>query len=169
MKLALWKFLRMRPQNFPTVRLAQFAALVVKSGHLFSKVVNAPDLPDLFLLFNQLPVNQYWATHYHFNKKARNVVTQPGVVSIQGILINSVCLFLFCYGKYTNQPELIERALSFLEKIPAEKNGVVNQYRQAGVKITSAFASQAVLQLNKYYCNQKKCLNCAIGIKILRK
>ncbi|WP_316818384.1 DUF2851 family protein [Pedobacter nyackensis] len=169
MSRSLWKFLRMRPQNFPTVRLAQFSALILKSNQLFSKVLTAYTLSDLYVLFNELPVNEYWQTHYHFNKKTKEVVVQPGAASIDNVIINSVCLFLFCYGKYTDQPDLMDRALDFLEKLPAEHNEVVNQYRYAGVKIGNAFTSQGLLQLNKCYCNQKKCLNCAVGIKILRK
>lgn len=169
MDRSIWKFLRMRPQNFPTIRLAQFAALILKSGQLFSKVLKAQTISELHVLFNDLPVNEYWLTHYHFNKKARQVVVQPGKTSVNNIIINSVCLFLFCYGRYTDQPFLIDRAFDFLEKLPAENNAVVNQYRYAGVKLDNAFTSQGLLHLNKCYCNQKKCLNCAIGIKILRK
>ncbi len=166
---ALWKFLRMRPQNFPTVRLAQFAALIQKSNHLFSKVLDARSLSDLYVLFNDLPVDKYWKTHYHFNKKARHVVIQPGLQSIHHIIINTVCLFLCAYGKYTDQPRLMERAIDLLEKMPAEANSIVSQYVSAGVRPKSALTSQALLQLNKCYCSQKKCLNCGIGIKILKK
>ncbi|TCC96002.1 DUF2851 family protein [Pedobacter hiemivivus] len=165
----LWKFLRMRPQNFPTVRLAQFAALILKTNHLFSKILEAGSVKEVRLLFNHLPVNEYWKTHYHFNKSTRQVVVQPGTQSIDNIIINTICLFLFSYGKYTDQPELMDRALDFLENIPAERNAIVNQYVSAGLKVDRAFTSQAILQLNKCYCSQKKCLNCAIGIKILKK
>ncbi|MNK12577.1 hypothetical protein D3C87_306440 [compost metagenome] len=165
----LWKFLRMRPQNFPTVRLAQFAALILKSNYLFSKILEAGSVDEVRLLFTDLPVNKYWQTHYHFNKNTRKVIVQPGLQSIDNIIINTVCLFLFSYGKYTDQPGLVDRALDFLEKIPSEKNSIVSQYVSAGLKVDCAFSSQALLQLNKCYCSQKKCLNCAIGIKILKK
>lgn len=169
MNRSLWKFLRMRPQSFPTIRLAQFSALIVKSNCLFSKVLNARKLSDLYTIFKELPVDGYWQTHYHFNKKTKKVVIQPGAASIDKIIINSVCLFLFCYGKYIDRPDLMERALDFLENIRKEQNSIVDQYVSAGVKVRSSFISQALLQLNKCYCSQKKCLNCAIGIKILRK
>ena len=94
---------------------------------------------------------------------------QLGKKSIENILINTVCVFLFAYGKYTAQPHLVDRALAFLEKIPAESNSIVNQYVEVGLKIDSAFLSQSLLQLNKNYCAQKKCLNCGIGVKILRR
>ena len=166
---SLWKFLRMRPQNFPTIRLAQFAALLAKSGRLFSKVLKASTAEDLYTLFNDLPVDKYWNTHYHFNKTTRRVIVQPGLAFVHNVIINTVCLFLFSYGRYTDQPLLAERAFRFLEEIRAESNSIVQLYVDAGVKVRDAFTSQALLQLNKYYCTQKKCLNCGIGIKILKK
>lgn len=166
---SLWKFLRMRPQNFPTVRLAQFAALITKTDHLFSKILEVQSLKAVYELFGALPVNPFWKNHYHFSKPAANVIVQPGIASVHNIVINTVCLFLFSYGKYTDQPLFVNRALDFLENIPAENNTIIRLYRDAGLKITNAFSSQAVLQLNKCYCTQKKCLNCGIGIKILKK
>ncbi|ACU05265.1 MULTISPECIES: DUF2851 family protein [Pedobacter] len=169
LNIELWKFLRMRPQNFPTIRLAQFAALMLKSSHLFSRILETENLKDLCKLFIELPVDVYWQTHYHFNKVATKVVVQPGVKSVHSIIINTVCLFLFSYGKYTDQPEYIDRALNFLENLPAESNAIVGQYVSSGLKVGDALMSQALLQLNKCYCTQKKCLNCGIGIKILKK
>ena len=167
--VSLWKFMRMRPQNFPTLRLAQFAALIVNSNHLFSKIVIIKEFKALTQLFDALPVNQYWQTHYHFNKEAENVSVQLGRATIQNILINTISLFLFAYGKYIDQQMLIDRALALLEHLPAEQNAILKQYSAAGVNISSAFQSQASLQLKKVYCNEKKCLNCGIGIKILNK
>jgi hypothetical protein len=169
MNAAVWKFLRMRPQNFPTIRIAQFAALIVKSNQLFSKMLKRDTLSDLYTVFNDLPVNEYWLTHYHFNKTTNRVIVQPGKGSIDNIIINTVCLFLFCYGKYTDQSGLSDRASDFLERIPSECNAIVNQYSSAGIDIPNALTSQALLQLNKYYCNEKKCLNCTLGLKILKK
>lgn len=166
--VSLWKFLRMRPQNFPTLRLAQFAALIVKSNHLFSKTLSFED--DVFLpqLFKDLPVNSYWKKHYHFNKKAESVKLNLGKGSIDNLLINTLSLFLFAYGRVTNQPNYENRAFNLLENLAAENNAILKQFEIAGVKIENAFNSQALLQLKKYYCNEKKCLNCAIGIKILK-
>ena len=166
---SIWKFLRMRPQNFPTRRLAQFAALIIKSNHLFSKIVTLRDFKFLTDLFNHLPVNAYWQTHYHFNKVAENRGVQLGKETINNILINTISLFLFAYGKYIDQQVLIDRAIVLLENLPPERNAIIKQYRSAGLNVNSAFQSQALLQLKKIYCNEKKCLNCGIGIKILRK
>lgn len=167
--ISLWKFLRMRPQNFPTLRLAQFAALIVKSSHLFSKVLEVKNVKELHLLFEELPVNPYWQKHYHFNKEAEKVYLQLGKSSIDNILINTVSLFLFAYGKYTGQANFQTRAFYLLESITAEKNAIVASYLEAGVVADNAYQTQALLQLRKDYCNAKKCLNCGIGLKILKK
>ena len=167
--LSLWKFLRMRPQNFPTLRLAQFAALVSASNHLFSKVLEVKNVKDLRLLFDNLPVNIFWQTHYHFNKEAEKVGLQLGQSSIDNILINTVSLFLFAYGKYTGQANYQTRAFYLLESIAAENNNIISQYLAAGLIAENAYQTQALLQLRKNYCNEKKCLNCGIGLKILKR
>ena len=167
--ISLWKFLRMRPQNFPTLRLAQFAALISKSNHLFSKVLEVKNVKELHLLFEQLPVNDFWLRHYHFNKEAEKVSVQLGKSSIDNLLINTVSLFLFAYGKYTGQANYQTRAFYLLESIAAEKNSIISQYLDAGLVIDNAYQSQALLQLRKSYCNEKKCLNCGIGLKILKR
>lgn len=167
--VSLWKFLRMRPQNFPTIRLAQFAALLQQSDRLFSRILEQEQLSGLYFLFEKLPVTTYWKGHYHFQKQSKGHSLQLGRESLHNILINTVCLLLFCYGQYTGQQEYSDRALTFLEQIPAERNSIITRYQAAGVQLDNAFYSQALLQLNKNYCNGKKCLNCGIGIKILNK
>ena len=166
--ISLWKFMRMRPQNFPTLRLAQFAALVVNSNHLFSKILTLRAYRNSQVLFEQLPVNPFWETHFHFNKKADKVSIQMGKSSIQNILINTVSLFLFAYGKAMDQENYVTRSFYLLENLTAENNAIVKQFTDVGVKVKNAFNSQAILQLKKSYCNEKKCLNCGVGIKILK-
>lgn len=166
--VSLWKFLRMRPQNFPTLRLAQFAALIVNSNHLFSKILIMRAYKNAQILFENLPVNPYWQTHYHFNKKAENVAVQLGKTSIQNIIINTVSLFLFAYGKALAQENFVTRSFYLLENTAAENNAIIKQYQEAGVTVKNAFYSQAILQLKKKYCNEKKCLSCGIGIKLLK-
>jgi hypothetical protein len=165
---SVWKFMRMRPQNFPTLRLAQFAALVIKQNHLFSKVIEIKELAALSDLFKDLPVNPFWETHYHFKKSAIQVSTQIGKKSIENILLNTVALFLFAYGKYTDTQHYISRAINLLESLPAESNAITDRFTSSGVKMENAFVSQGLLQLKKHYCETKKCLSCGIGIKILK-
>ena len=166
--VSLWKFMRMRPQNFPTIRLAQFAALITKANHLFSKIMEIKDVVELRTLFEDLPVNDYWKTHYHFKKVASSVNIQIGKTSVDNILLNTVALFLFAYGKHTATQYFISRAIKLLESLPAEQNAITDKFTEAGVKMTNAFASQGILQLKKQYCDEKKCLSCGIGIKILK-
>ncbi|HTM97449.1 MAG TPA: DUF2851 family protein [Pedobacter sp.] len=166
--ISLWKFMRMRPQNFPTLRLAQFAALVLNSNHLFSKIILLKDYKMIAQIFEELPVNTYWKTHYHFNRTAENVSLQMGKESIENILVNTISLFLFAYGKYIDQYVLVDRAIELQEKLPAEHNSIIKQYVDAGIKVNSAYYSQALLQLRHTYCKGKKCLNCGIGIKLLK-
>lgn len=168
MEPSIWKFMRMRPQNFPTLRLAQFAALVVKSNHLFSKILAAKDHQEIMELFEELPVNPFWSKHFHFNKETPKAELQLGRESIHNLLINTVSVFLFAYGKAMQLQNYQTRALKLLENISAEKNAVVKLYANAKVNVKSAYHSQAILQLKKNYCNEKKCLNCGIGIKILK-
>ncbi|RZL34752.1 MAG: DUF2851 family protein, partial [Pedobacter sp.] len=166
--ISLWKFMRMRPQNFPTLRLAQFAALIVASNHLFSKILVMRDYRNSQILFENLPVHPFWQKHYHFNKKAENVALQLGKTSIQNIIINTVSLFLFAYGKALAQENFVTRSFYLLENTAAETNAIIKQYEDAGVVVKNAFYSQAILQLKKKYCNEKKCLSCGIGIKLLK-
>ncbi|PWS31170.1 DUF2851 family protein [Pedobacter paludis] len=167
-EVSMWKFMRMRPQNFPTVRLAQFAGLIVNSNHLFSKIMEIKEVDSLRKLFENLPINGYWKTHYHFKKEASAVTIQIGKTSVDNILLNTVALFLFAYGKHTATQYYINRAIKLLESLPPEQNAITNKFEEAGVKMDNAFASQGILQLKKQYCDKKKCLSCGIGIKILK-
>lgn len=163
----VWKFLRMRPQNFPTLRLAQFCALVVKSTHLFSRVLEISSVIEVKKFFEDLPVNRYWETHYRFDVTSDVSSTQTGEQSIDNILINTVSVFLFAYGKNMNLPKTVNLAIQLLETLPAEENHITKKFKEAGIKMKGAFSSQAAIQLKKSYCERKKCLHCAIGTKLL--
>lgn len=163
----LWKFLRLRPQNFPTLRLAQFAALIVKSSHLFSKIVEIKEPKKIAAHFNNLSVSEYWLTHYRFGKEAEAVPVQLGATSKNNILLNSVALTLFTYGKCTDNGVIKDRAINLLEIIPFEINQITQRFLEIGVKKGNSDRSQALLHLKKSYCDLKKCLNCALGTKIV--
>lgn len=164
----LWKFLRMRPQNFPTIRLAQFAALVLNSNHLFSKILEVKDVAALRDLFAGAKVNPYWDTHYRFDAESKPATKNIGASAIDVILLNTVALALFSYGKHLQKQHYINRAIQLLEYLPAEKNHVIDDFVNLGMKITSAMESQGLLELHKSYCSHKKCLQCAVGNKILK-
>jgi hypothetical protein len=169
LEVSLWKFLRMRPTGFPTVRLAQFAALMNRSEHLFSTVLNLSELKGIKALFMKLPIHSYWSSHYHFEKPANAFMPQLGTMSIENLIINAICLSLFSYGRIMDQPKYMDRALFFLEQLAPENNHIIRPYKSAGLKVENAFASQALLELNKNYCSQMRCLHCSIGMSIMKK
>ncbi len=164
----LWKFMRLRPGNFPTIRISQFAALIHKSHGLFSKILEIESLEELKKLF-EVQASEYWNSHYSFNKNSvRNSVKELGENSINTLIINIVIPFLFVYGEKQNKESLKNRSLEFLEQLPAEENSVIEKWKSLGVEARSAFESQALLQLKNKYCELKKCLNCQIGVKLVK-
>jgi hypothetical protein len=164
----LWKFMRMHPGNFPTIRISQLAALIHRSHGLFSKITEIENLAELKQLF-KVEASEYWNLHYSFNKTTpRNWVKELGESSINTLIINVVIPFLFVYGEKQNKEVLKNRSLEFLEQLPAEGNSIIEKWKKIGVEARSAFESQALLQLKNKYCEQKKCLNCQIGVKLVR-
>ncbi len=163
----LWKFLRLRPSNFPTIRIAQFADLLFKSSALFSKVIDSRSLVELRKLFN-LQTTVYWDDHYTLDKISTKRIKKFGENAVNLILINTVIPFLFVYGRYKNRDSFIERLMNFLNEIPNENNSIVKKWNSIGLETSSALESQALLELKNNYCNRKKCLDCSIGNKILR-
>jgi hypothetical protein len=161
-----WKFLRLRPPNFPTIRIAQFAQLVHRSSHLFSKILETAKIDDLKSHF-EISVSDYWLIHYVFDKASSRREKHLGENAMLIILINTVVPFLFAYGKQRQSEVHEERALSFLEKLSAEKNSIIHHWESLGIFSKNANHTQSLLQLKNEYCSQKKCLNCAIGNKII--
>ncbi len=163
----IWKYLRMRPGNFPTCRLAQFSALVIRSNHLFSKILAEKDIKCVVNMFHDLPVNTYWNDHYRFDVKTARATPRLGDHSINNILINTISVFLMAYGRKTGSPQHIHRSINLLEKLPPETNALTKRFQEIKIVPESAFFSQSLVQLKKAYCDQKKCLTCGIGIKLL--
>ncbi len=161
-----WKFLRLRPANFPTIRIAQFAQLVFKSSHLFSKILETKNAVDIIKLFEVVP-SPYWETHYQFDKLSTTKQKTLGDDAIDLIIINMVAPFLFVYGKLRDEDAYMQQALNLLEKIKAEKNSIITEWKASGVKVKSAYESQALLQLRNVYCKNFRCLDCSIGHKLL--
>lgn len=164
----LWKFMRLRPANFPTIRLAQFAGLIEQSNHLFSKLLEIRDVKTLQSLFVGIRINPYWENHYRFDVESAPVAKNIGLDSVNILLLNTLALFLFSYGKHSQTQHFVNRSLQLLEFLPHEDNKIVSDFVNLGVKIKSAFESQALLELRNNYCNYKKCLQCGVGNKILK-
>ena len=164
----LWKFMRLRPVNFPTIRISQLAALINRSNGLFSKIIEIEAYKDLKELF-RVSASEYWDSHYNFNKSGgKNMKKIFGEIALNTLIINVVIPFLFVYGEKQNKHELKNRALRFLEKLPPENNSIIKKWEQLGIASRSAFETQALLQLKNKYCETKKCLNCQIGVKLVK-
>ncbi|MDR1172201.1 MAG: DUF2851 family protein [Bacteroidales bacterium] len=163
----LWKFLRLRPINFPTLRIAQFAALIYRNDHLFSQIIEAESTDTFEKLFD-LQASAYWDTHYVFGKDSLKRNKSFGKTAIRTILINTIVPFLFVYGKARGKDEFCARAVNLLESLPSEKNSILTQWEKLGIHNPDAFTSQALLQLANEYCRPKRCLSCAIGNRIIR-
>jgi hypothetical protein len=162
----LWKFSRLRPSNFPTVRLSQLATMLAISGGLFSRVLEAVDIKQIKGLF-EVPATAYWDDHFIFGKKSRSCTKHTGSQAADILLINSVIPMIFVYGQSRDNLDICERALSFLEAINAEENVIISEWETVGLVAESAFYTQALIQLRNEYCKKRKCLDCRIGNKII--
>jgi hypothetical protein len=163
-----WKFLRLRPANFPTIRIAQFAQVLFNSNHLFSKIIEAKTSKEIEKLFS-FQLSDYWLTHYTFTEKSNERAKRLGKTFIQGIIINCIVPILFIYGKMQGKEEHCEHAIDLLRELPVEKNVQIQQWISLGISVSSAEDSQALLQLKKQYCDNRRCLECGIGYSILKK
>lgn len=165
-----WKFSRTRPANFPTIRLAQLAALYHSSQGLLS-IVNNPEkiYKNIFELFS-FKVSAYWQQHYHFGKKFgqnKNFQFKLSADSAGKIISNALLPFLFYYADQLNMPELKESLLTIPEKIKPEKNKITAKWLSLGVANQNQLHSQSLMELYNNYCVHKKCTSCKIGNKIL--
>jgi len=162
----LWKFLRLRPMNFPTIRIAQFAALLNKNDRLLSQVVDSPQLNGLHACFD-VQASPFWDSHYSFDSASPLRKKKLGNDAFNLIIINAVVPFLFLYGRMNGREDLKERALDWLDLTPPEKNRITRRWSQYGIALNSAFSSQGLMQLTRSYCSCKRCLACSIGANII--
>lgn len=163
----LWRFMRLRPSNFPTIRLAQFAEFMFKSSFLFSQVLEVEKFQELVDSFD-VSTNEYWNNHYVFDKVSPSRYKRLGKNAINLIIINSVVPLLFLYGRIHGKQLLIDRSLKFLDTIPGESNAIIRNWSDLGLSTHTSFNTQALLQLKKFYCNKRKCLECGIGNEIFK-
>lgn len=165
---SVWKFMRTRPGNFPSVRIAQFAALCKRSVHLFSTIVDASEPHILKGLFDDLPINPYWQERYRFDSPLARHGCQLGARSVDTLLINSIAGILFAYGKYIGKEMYIYKAISLLESLKTEENAVLKRFSALGIQARQAAESQALLQMKAFYCDKKKCLDCGVGLQLIK-
>ncbi len=163
-----WKFLRLRPTNFPTLRISQWANFLCSARNRFFDILEGGSFNQVIESLN-ISASSYWDTHYIFEKPSSFRKKIIGRNSVNLLVINGIVPFLFFYGLEKDQPDLREKALNFLEQADGEQNAVIVHWEEAGLPTLNAMQTQALLHLKKIYCDKKSCLNCRIGGVLLAK
>jgi Protein of unknown function (DUF2851) len=164
-----WKFMRMQPANFPTVRIAQFAQFICSSDKLFSKLLEIADDPKAIKKLFQAQASTFWDTHYGFKGDEHKALPKKMGEQFQEILlINTVAPILYAYGYQEGLSEYCKNALDLIMSLPAENNNVTREFTDLGIDATNAGVSQGMIELFHEYCTLKKCLNCSIGYSIIK-
>lgn len=168
MNTSLWRFLRLRPTNFPHIRIAQLACLYHRAYGLLSRIMETETLQGVRDILKG-GTSEYWLTHYTFGGSSPSRPKALSNTSLDLLIINTVVTFLYAYGLHKGNPVLCARAGSFLEELKAENNYITRMWEQCGMKTSNAADSQALIQLKKEYCDKKKCLYCRIGYEYLKR
>jgi hypothetical protein len=162
-----FSFFRMRPNNFPTIRIAQLASLYHQQQNLFSKIMAVKKTQDVYDLFS-INVNPFWKTHYTFETTSKPSPKKGTTSFIDLLLINTIIPLKFLHQKTQgNQNE--EELLGLIQKIKPEKNNIISKFFDLNIRAKNAFETQALLELKNNYCKPKRCLECAIAVKLLNR
>ncbi len=162
----IWKFSRMRPNSFPSLRIAQLAAFLFQNGAIFTDFLEEKDSKKLAQTF-QIEVSDYWKSHFRFGVSSTERSGNIGIEFSQTLILNVIIPILFLYGKEKGKEEFQQRAFDLLEQMKFEKNQITQIYEALNFPNESAFHSQALIQLNQFYCKPKKCLNCKLGTHLM--
>lgn len=162
----IWRFMRMRPTSFPTIRISQLATIICTTSGQLTKMFDANSVHNIRKLLS-LAASSYWDNHYRFDKIVKGKPKKLGESTINTILINTIIPFLFIYGKLKNNYILQQKAMDWLTHIKYEKNKVTREFISYGIVPSNATESQALLQLKTNYCSQKLCLRCRFGFILL--
>jgi hypothetical protein len=164
----LWRFLRLRPQNFPHIRISQLANLYYQQKAGLSQLMECETLDELKNVLKS-QVTPYWETHYTFGSTSPKNEKHLSYGSINLLMINTAIPMLFAYGRHTSKEVLCDKAFDFLEQLKAENNHIIRMWQQVGLPVKTAGDSQALIQLKKEYCDKKECLRCRFGYEYLRR
>ncbi len=167
MSKAQWRFLRLRPANFPTLRMAQLAAILSQRQGLFSSAIQCEGIRALMDFFT-VHISAYWLTHYQFSKTHKSQMHELGKTSIESIIMNTIVPVWVAYGKMMDDQRYVDRAVSVLQELPAEENKITRLWTLVGLTNTTAFDSQGLIELYNNFCQKKNCLQCTIGSALMR-
>lgn len=160
------QFFKHRPDNFPSIRLSQLASLYHKHQNLFSKVIGLKSVNDIYDLL-LVSVAPYWKSHYQFDKVSPERLKETVNSFVDLLIVNTIIPMQFAYAK--NQGEFVsEELVTLLNEIKPERNSIIDKFDSFGIVCNNAFETQALLQLKNEYCNKNRCLDCAIGIELLK-
>lgn len=162
----LFQFFRMRPSNFPTIRIAQLSALYAKSRNLFTDLMESDKPEDFYQLF-EIEVNDFWKTHYTFTKESKKASKKLTSSFVDLLIINTIVPLKFAYLKFIDDLDE-EELITLLKRVQPEKNGIVEKFKEVGIEAQDAFKTQALLELKNNYCAKKRCLQCAIGNHLIK-
>lgn len=163
-----WQFLRLRPQNFPHIRIAQLANLYYERKAGLSVLLECETLEQLRQLL-QTHVTPYWETHFLFGAESPQSSKKTSISSVNLLIINTAIPMLFAVGRHRQNEKYCDRAFDFLEQLKAEDNHIIRMWKACGLEVNTAGDSQALIQLKKQYCDKRDCLRCRIGYEYLRK
>ncbi|MCF8223160.1 MAG: DUF2851 family protein [Bacteroidales bacterium] len=162
----MWKYHRLRPVNFPTIRISQLAGLLTSGRSLFSGLKSCSSVDELEKLFS-CTASPYWNNHYTFGKYKRGKEKRSGKIISDLLLINTLIPLLFLYGRYTGKDKYCNRAVGLLDSISPENNRITRQWKDAGISASSALESQGLIHLRNEYCKNRRCLDCQYGSKLI--
>ncbi len=165
--VAAWNFGRLRPPNFPTLRLAQWAALLTGAGDAYSQLTAHDGIAPIRKLL-EVEATGYWCDHYRFDQRSEPKPKHLGQATADSLLINAIVPYLFAMGRIRGHQPWMDRALHLMEQLPPEVNNITRLWQGIGIKAESAGQSQALIELKNRWCAEKKCLECAIGVRLHR-
>lgn len=165
----VWNLLRLRPTNFPCVRLAQFSELLFCLPNIFQELIIKLKTDNIRCLLGSISPDEYWKTHFHFGRKTKEHPCHIGKSALNLLIINTMAPVLFAYGSFAGNDKYKSRALNMLEINPPEDNIVTRQFGRFKFPMDSAMVSQALLELYSVFCKHKKCYSCPIGQYIVTK
>lgn len=160
------QFFKLRPDNFPTIRLSQLAGLYHKHQNLFSKIIELKSLKSVYELLN-ISASLYWQNHYQFDKESPRKAKVLSKSFLDLIVVNTIIPLQFAYSFMMGE-EISENLIDFMNEVAPEKNAIIDKFTLFGIKAETAFESQTLLELKNEYCNKKSCLNCVVGIELLK-
>lgn len=162
-----WKLLRLRPSNFPTIRISQLAMMLHKSTNLFSRLLETKEIKNIRKIF-EYGTSEYWQNHYLLGKTSERKSVKNIGRNLQDILIiNTLVPILFAYANYIGDENLKDEAIELLHHIEGENNRLTKAWISLGIQVNTAYESQSLIQLVQNYCTRRDCQRCAIGHQIL--